>query len=141
MVQEYRGKYPSLCATVEAIGPKTSCVPQTRCWNRSSEQRSKQVRVLRRQRLKFKLIKEMDARTMNYGKQTRPCAHQVYFSPSGARPQTEALNAYIDQHRDSYRVEPICKVLHVAPPAYPRSLQPGSAIRNCAAPAPNTMKC
>jgi putative transposase len=40
--------------------------------------------------------------------------------PSGARPQTEVLNAYIDQHRDIYGVEPICKVLQVAPSAYRR---------------------
>jgi putative transposase len=30
------------------------------------------------------------------------------------------LNAYIEQHRDSYGVEPICKVLQVAPSAYRR---------------------
>ena len=30
------------------------------------------------------------------------------------------MNAYIDQHRDSYGVEPICKVLQVAPSAYRR---------------------
>ncbi len=30
------------------------------------------------------------------------------------------MNAYIDQHRDTYGVEPICKVLQVAPSAYRR---------------------
>ena len=30
------------------------------------------------------------------------------------------MNAYIDQHRDAYGVEPICKVLRVAPSAYRR---------------------
>jgi transposase InsO family protein len=30
------------------------------------------------------------------------------------------LNAYIDQHRETYGVEPICKVLQVAPSAYRR---------------------
>jgi len=30
------------------------------------------------------------------------------------------LNAYIDQHRDTYRVEPICKVVKAAPSAYRR---------------------
>jgi len=29
MVQEHRGDYPSLCATVESIAPKIGCVPQT----------------------------------------------------------------------------------------------------------------
>jgi len=30
------------------------------------------------------------------------------------------VNAYIDQHREKYGVEPICKVLQVAPSAYRR---------------------
>ena len=30
------------------------------------------------------------------------------------------MNAYIDQHRETYGVEPICKVLQVAPSAYRR---------------------
>ena len=30
------------------------------------------------------------------------------------------MNAYIDQHRDTYGVEPICDVLQVAPSAYRR---------------------
>ena len=30
------------------------------------------------------------------------------------------MNAYIDQHRDAYGVEPICNVLQVAPSAYRR---------------------
>jgi transposase len=29
MVQEHRGEYPSLWATVESIAPKIGCVPQT----------------------------------------------------------------------------------------------------------------
>lgn len=42
------------------------------------------------------------------------------FRPSGARPQSQILNASIDQHRDTYGVEPICNVLQVAPSAYRR---------------------
>src|SRR3546814_13112091 len=29
MVQEHRGEYPSLWATIESIAPKIGCVPQT----------------------------------------------------------------------------------------------------------------
>ncbi len=28
MVLEHRGEYPSLCATIESIAPKSGCVPQ-----------------------------------------------------------------------------------------------------------------
>jgi len=30
------------------------------------------------------------------------------------------LKTYIEQHRDTYGVEPICKVLQIAPSCYPR---------------------
>ncbi|WP_258182262.1 IS3 family transposase, partial [Burkholderia multivorans] len=43
-----------------------------------------------------------------------------FFRSGGARPRTEEINAYIDQHRGLYGVEPICKVLQVAPSAYRR---------------------
>src|SRR3546814_11757711 len=45
---------------------------------------------------------------------------KCFFRPGGARPRTEEINAYIDQHRDLYGVEPICTVLQVAPSAYRR---------------------
>ncbi len=35
-----------------------------------------------------------------------------------ARPPTQELKAYIDQYRDTYGVEPICKVLQIAPSCY-----------------------
>ena len=38
MVQEHRGEYPSLWATIESIAPKIGCVPQTlNEWVRRSE--------------------------------------------------------------------------------------------------------
>jgi len=42
------------------------------------------------------------------------------FSILPDRPPTQELKAYIDQHRDIYRVEPICKVLQIALPCYRR---------------------
>ncbi|MFN7022820.1 MAG: IS3 family transposase, partial [Phycisphaerales bacterium] len=40
--------------------------------------------------------------------------------PGGARPPTQVLKAYIDRYRDAYGVEPICKVLQIAPSCYRR---------------------
>lgn len=37
-----------------------------------------------------------------------------------ARPQTQILRSFIDRHRDAHGVEPICKVLQVAPSGYRR---------------------
>ena len=40
------------------------------------------------------------------------------FCPGGARPPVQAMIAFIDDHRQAYGVEPICKVLPIAPSTY-----------------------
>lgn len=47
-------------------------------------------------------------------------AGQRVFRPGGARPPTQVLKNFIDQHREAFGVEPLCKVLQVAPWAYRR---------------------
>lgn len=42
------------------------------------------------------------------------------FRPSGARPPIQILKSFIDQHHDSFGVEPICKDLQIAPSGYRR---------------------
>ncbi|BCG01199.1 hypothetical protein PPGU19_057670 [Paraburkholderia sp. PGU19] len=53
--------------------------------------------------------------------------------PGGVRPPVEVLKAFIDQHRDAFGVEPICKVLRIAPSGYRRySAQLRDPSRRCA---------
>src|SRR5918997_2579239 len=40
------------------------------------------------------------------------------FCPGGARPPLEAMIAFIDDHREAYGVEPICRLLPIAPSTY-----------------------
>ena len=40
------------------------------------------------------------------------------FRPGGARPPTAVMVSFIDEHRDTLGVEPICKALQVAPSTY-----------------------
>src|SRR5262245_45680445 len=40
------------------------------------------------------------------------------FRPGGARPPSEVMVTFIDQHRATYGVEPICAVLPIAPSTY-----------------------
>jgi putative transposase len=96
LVQEHRQEYSSLWAAVESIAPQIGCVPST-------------------------LLDWVKRAEIHQG--IRPCQRdsedsQCFFRPGGARPRTEEINAYIDQHRNLYGVEPICKVLQVAPSAY-----------------------
>ncbi|KAA3634548.1 MAG: IS3 family transposase [Proteobacteria bacterium] len=120
LVQEHRAEYPSLWAAVESIAPKIGCVPQTLLdWVKRAEidtgarpgtttADAERIKELERE------VKEL--RRANDILRTA----SAFFGPGGARPQTEIVNAYIDQHRDTYGVEPICKVLQVAPSAYRR---------------------
>ena len=39
------------------------------------------------------------------------------FCDGGARPPVQAMIAFIDNHRGTHGVEPICKVLPIAPEA------------------------
>src|SRR3990172_13279303 len=40
------------------------------------------------------------------------------FCPGGARPPVQAMIAFIDDHRAAHGIEPICKVLPIAPSTY-----------------------
>ena len=42
----------------------------------------------------------------------------AYFAQAEARPPTRDMKAFIDTHRDVYGVEPICRVLLIAPSTY-----------------------
>lgn len=45
-------------------------------------------------------------------------ADERVFRPGGARPPIQVLEAFVDEHRDTFGVEPICKVLRIAPSGY-----------------------
>ena len=45
---------------------------------------------------------------------------QRIFCPGGARPPTQILRGFVDKHRNTYGVEPICKALQIAPSGYRR---------------------
>ncbi|MGP5495684.1 IS3 family transposase, partial [Psychrobacter celer] len=44
-----------------------------------------------------------------------------FFRPGGARPQTQVMVDFIDDHKPQYGVEPICRVLPIAPSTYYRA--------------------
>ena len=54
------------------------------------------------------------------------------FCPGGARPPVQAMIAFIDDHREAHGVEPICKVLPIAPSTYhehvAKRADPGAAV-------------
>ena len=47
-------------------------------------------------------------------------ARQPLFSPGGARPPTQVMVKFIDDEKEKYEVEPICRILPIAPSTYYR---------------------
>src|SRR6185312_16005228 len=47
-----------------------------------------------------------------------PAQGERVFCPGGARPPMEAMISFVDAYRDKHGVEPICKVLAIAPSTY-----------------------
>ncbi|MFU1912269.1 IS3 family transposase [Bordetella hinzii] len=120
LVQEHRGEYPSLWSAVESIAPKIGCVPQTLLeWVKRAETESgERDGLTANEREEFKRL-QREVKELRRANEILKTA-SGFFRAGGARPQTEVVNAYIDRHRDVYGVEPICKVLQVAPSAYRR---------------------
>ncbi|WP_341668219.1 IS3 family transposase [Alcaligenes sp. SDU_A2] len=120
MVQEHRGEYPSLWATIESIAPKIGCVPQTlNEWVRKHEIDSgvrDGVTGAERERLKELERENKELRKAN---EILKLA-SGFFRPGGARPPIEVIRRFIDEHRETYGVEPLCKVLQIAPSGYRR---------------------
>ena len=119
MVLEHREEYPSLWAAIESIAPKIGCVPQTLLeWVKRHESRHA---VQREGVTTAEREAHQGARARGQGAapgQRDPEAGQRVFRPGGARPPPEVLDRFVDQHRDRFGVEPICKVLQIAPSGY-----------------------
>nr|WP_183970820.1 IS3 family transposase [Quisquiliibacterium transsilvanicum] len=120
MVQEHRGEYPSLWATVESIAPKIGCVPQTLLdWVKLSEVDAGSrpgVSTAEAQRIKDL---EREVKELRRANEILKLA-SAFFGPGGARPPAEVMYAFVQAHRDAHGVEPICRVMQIAPSAYRR---------------------
>ncbi|MGK8720701.1 IS3 family transposase [Pseudomonas aeruginosa] len=120
MVQEHRGEYPSLWATIESIAPKIGCVPQTlNEWVRKHEvDAGVRDGVPSAERERVKAL-EREVKELRRANEILKLA-SGFFRPGGARPPVEVIRRFIDEHRHTYGVEPLCKVLQIAPSGYRR---------------------
>src|SRR6185312_2564574 len=71
------------------------------------------IRLLTRERLSIQRFADSGIPLASQFK--RPL---VLFRAGGARPPVQAMIAFIDDHRQAYGVEPICRVLPIAPSTY-----------------------
>ncbi|MDE1898915.1 MAG: IS3 family transposase [Xanthomonadaceae bacterium] len=118
MVFEQRGEHASQWAAIESIAPKIGCTSQTLLnWVRQHERDTGQrdgLTTAEQQRIK---ALEREVKELRRANEILKLA-SAFFGPGGARPPAEAMRAFVDEHRENFGVEPICKVLQVAPSGY-----------------------
>ncbi|MGH8274441.1 MAG: IS3 family transposase [Gammaproteobacteria bacterium] len=118
MVREHQGEHSSQWAAISSVGAKIGCTAETlRRWVRQAERDhglGEGPTTLERERLKALERENRELRQVN--EILRKAS--AYFCPGGARPPKQAMKAFIDDHREAYGVEPICKVLPIAPSTY-----------------------
>ncbi|WP_456651275.1 MULTISPECIES: IS3 family transposase [unclassified Bradyrhizobium] len=118
MVLDHASEHPSRWAAVMSIAAKIGCTPQTlHDWVKKAEIDSRQragVPTDTAERLK---ALERENRELRQANEILRKA-SAYFCDGGARPPVQAMIAFIEDHRGAHGVEPICKVLPIAPSTY-----------------------
>ena len=118
MVAEHRGEHGSQWAAIGSIAAKIGCTAETlRGWVRQAE---------RDQGLRAGLTSAGAGPAEGAGAggpgaaagERDPAQGVRVFCDGGARPPVQAMIAFIDDHRDVYGVEPICRDLPIAPSTY-----------------------
>ncbi|RSV30886.1 IS3 family transposase [Sphingomonas sp. ABOLE] len=118
MVFDHEQDHPSRWAAVVSIAEKVGCSAYTlHEWVKKAEVNSgKRAGVPTEVADKVKAL-EREVRELRQANEILRKA-SAYFCPGGARPPVPSMIAFIDDHRDAYGVEPICRVLPIAPSTY-----------------------
>ncbi|WP_429573997.1 IS3 family transposase [Paraburkholderia sp. UCT70] len=118
MVLEHQSDRESQWKVIASIAAKFGCSGETlRSWVRKEErdrglrpgtstQEQDRLKELERENRELRQVNEILRKA------------SAYFAPGGARPPTEVMITFIDDHRHVYGVEPICRVLPIAPSTY-----------------------
>ncbi|MDP3315954.1 MAG: IS3 family transposase [Devosia sp.] len=118
LVLDHEGEHSSRWAAVSSIAAKIGCTSQTlHEWVKKLE-RDSGVRagVPTDVATKLKALERENRELRQANEILRKAS--AYFCPGGARPPVQAMIAFIDDHREAHGIEPICKVLPIAPSTY-----------------------
>ena len=118
MVLDHQGEHSSRWAAVSSIAGKIGCTAQTlNEWVKRFERDSGVCAgVASEVAERLKALERGEPRPP--AGQRDPAQGERLFCPGGARPPVQAMIAFIDDHREAHGVEPICKVLPIAPSTY-----------------------
>ncbi len=125
---EHQGEHPSQWAAICSIANKFGISHETlRNWVRRAQVddgRRPGLTSDERERLQVLERENRELRRANGILKRR-----LGFLGGGARPPTQQMIAYLDARRNRLGVEPICRVLPIAPSTYYRASRPLSARR------------
>ncbi|MBK3402803.1 MULTISPECIES: IS3 family transposase [Methylobacteriaceae] len=118
MVFDHQGEHGSQYAAIRSIASKIGCSGETlRNWVRQAERdRGQQAGPTTDERERIKALERENRELRQANEILRKAS--AYFCLGGARPPVADMIAFIDDHRAAYGVEPICKVLPIAPSTY-----------------------
>ncbi|WP_155826676.1 IS3 family transposase [Laribacter hongkongensis] len=117
MVSDAKDQYESQWAAIVSIAGKIGCTPESlRRWIRQQERDTGQrPGTTGAEAARVKAL-EREVRELKKANEILRLASAL-FRAGGARPPHQVVNAFIDTHRARLGIEPICRVLQVAPSA------------------------
>ena len=121
--------------SISSIASKIDCTRETlRTWVRRAERDAgKRAGLTTDERQRLKEL-ERENRELKRANESQGVG---VFRPGGARPPTEVNVLFVDANRENYGVEPICRMLPIAPSTYyeqkAREKDPSRLMSNSAA--------
>ncbi|QIE43544.1 IS3 family transposase (plasmid) [Rhodobacteraceae bacterium SC52] len=118
MVLDGAGQHESRWAAIVSISSKIGCAPQTlNEWVKKVEvDTGQRGGITTEQAEKMKAL-EREVRELKQANEILRKA-SAYFCPGGARPPIQTMIRFIEDHRADHGVEPICRVLPIAPATF-----------------------
>ncbi|MCI9868806.1 IS3 family transposase [Rhizobium skierniewicense] len=118
MVLDHEAEHPSRWAAVSSIAAKIGCSPATlHEWVKKTEVDSgKRAGLPSDVAEKMKALERENRELRQANEILRKAS--AYFANGGARPPIEAMISFIDEYRAVFGVEPICRLLPIAPSTY-----------------------
>ncbi|MGA9658334.1 MAG: IS3 family transposase [Asticcacaulis sp.] len=118
MVLDHEADYPSRWTAILSVAQKIGCAPSTlNDWIKKTEvDTGKRAGVPTDLAEKMKALERENRELRQANEILRKAS--AYFCTGGARPPVQAMITFIDDHREAYGVEPICRVLPIAPSTY-----------------------
>ncbi|MFT8699404.1 MAG: IS3 family transposase [Acetobacter orientalis] len=118
LLEEHRSDYPSLSAACREIGGKLGCSGDSLhdWWKQARRDAGTQPGPTTAETARIKAL-EREVRELRQANEILKKA-SAYFCTGGARPPVSQMIAFIEAYRADYGVEPICRVLPIAPSTF-----------------------